>query len=98
MENEGSARVIRCGAFQANLGTGELHRDGTRVPLQGQPFQVCAILLSNSGELVTREELRRRVWPEDTFVDFDQALNTSIAKIRAALGDDSDQPKFIETL
>ena len=98
MEMQGSARVIRFGSFQANLGTGELHRDGTRVPLQGQPFQVCAILLSNSGKLVTREELRQKVWPEDTFVDFDQALNTSIAKIRAALGDDSEHPKFIETL
>jgi hypothetical protein len=66
--------------------------------LQGLPFQVCAILLSHSGELVTREELRQKVWPEDTFVDFDQALNTAIGKIRTALGDDAESPKFVETL
>ena len=68
------------------------------MPLQGQPFQVCAILLSRSGELVTREELRKQVWPEDTFVDFDHALNTAITKIRLALGDEADNPSFVETL
>ena len=68
------------------------------MPLQGQPFQVCAILLSRSGELVTREELRQQVWPEDTFVDFDHALNTAITKIRLALGDEADNPRFVETL
>lgn len=94
----GSARVLRFGVFQADLQTGELHKHGVKVPLQGQPFQVCAILLSRAGELVSREELRQKVWPEDTFVDFDQALNTSITKIRAALGDDADNPRFVETL
>jgi DNA-binding winged helix-turn-helix (wHTH) protein len=68
------------------------------VPLQGQPFQVFAILLEHPGELATREELRRKVWPEDTFVDFEHSLNTSIAKIRVALGDDADNPRFVETL
>ncbi len=68
------------------------------MPLQGQPFQVCAILLSRSGELVSREELRQQVWPEDTFVDFDHALNTAITKIRLALGDEADNPRFVETL
>jgi len=66
--------------------------------MQGQLFQVCAILLSHPGELVTREELRQKVWPEDTFVDFDQALNTAIGKIRIALGDDAEAPRFVETL
>jgi len=93
-----SARVVRFGVFEANLQTGELRKNGMKVPLQGQPFQVCAILLSQSGELVTREELREKVWPEDTFVDFDQALNTAIAKIRIALEDDADNPRFVETL
>jgi Tol biopolymer transport system component/DNA-binding winged helix-turn-helix (wHTH) protein len=97
-DSHGSARVVRFGVFEADLQTGELHKNGVRVPLQGQPFQVCAILLSHSGELVTREELRQRVWPEDTFVDFDQALNTAIAKIRTALGDDAENPRFVETL
>ena len=68
--------------FEADLQTGELRKNGAKVPLQGQPFQVCAILLSHAGELVSREELRQQVWPEDTFVDFDHALNTAITKIR----------------
>jgi Tol biopolymer transport system component/DNA-binding winged helix-turn-helix (wHTH) protein len=93
-----SAQIVRFGIFEADLQTGELHKNGVRVPLQGQPFQVCAILLSHPGELVTREELRHQVWLEDTFVDFDQALNTAIAKIRTALGDEPDNPRFVETL
>ncbi|HEY2822343.1 MAG TPA: winged helix-turn-helix domain-containing protein [Candidatus Acidoferrum sp.] len=94
----GSARVVRFGEFGADLQTGELRKNGVKVPLQGQPFQVCAILLSHPGKLVSREELRQKVWPEDTFVDFDQALNTAIGKIRIALGDDADNPRFVETL
>src|ERR1700686_2528672 len=97
-DSNSSARIVRFGVFEADLGTGELHKNGAKVPLQGQPFQVCAILLEHSGELVTREELRKKVWPEDTFVDFEHALNTSIAKIRVALGDDADNPRFVETL
>src|SRR5437016_14537435 len=93
-----SAQIVRFGVFEADLRTGELHKNGVKVPLQGQPFQVCAILLEHSGRLVTREELRQKVWPEDTFVDFDQALNTAITKIRLALGDDADNPRFVATL
>ncbi len=93
-----SAQIVRFGVFEADLQTGELRKNGVRVPLQGQPFQVCAILLSHSGELVSREELRQQVWPEDTFVDFDHALNTAVTKIRIALGDDADNPRFVETL
>ena len=93
-----SAQTVRFGLFEADLQTGELRKNGVRVPLQGQPFQVCAILLSRSGELVSREELRQQVWPEDTFVDFDHALNTAITKIRLALGDQADNPRFVETL
>ncbi len=90
-EVNSSARIVRFGVFEADLQTGELRKNGVKVPLQDQPFQVCAILLENSGKLVTREELRRRVWPEDTFVDFDHALNTAITKIRMALGDEGRQ-------
>jgi Tol biopolymer transport system component/DNA-binding winged helix-turn-helix (wHTH) protein len=97
-EGSRSAQIVRFGVFEADLGTGELHKDGVKVPLQGQPFQVCAILLEHCGELVTREELRQKVWPKDTFVDFDHALNTAITKIRIALGDDADNPRFVETL
>ena len=68
-----SAQIVRFGVFEADLQTGELHKNGLKVPLQGQPFQVCAILLEHAGKLVTREELRQKVWPEDTFVDFDHA-------------------------
>ncbi|HST13113.1 MAG TPA: winged helix-turn-helix domain-containing protein [Terriglobales bacterium] len=93
-----SAQIVRFGVFEADLQTGELRRNGSKVSLQGQPFQVCAILLEHSGELVTREELRQKVWPQDTFVDFDHALNTAITKIRAALGDEADNPRFVETL
>jgi Tol biopolymer transport system component/DNA-binding winged helix-turn-helix (wHTH) protein len=91
-------RIVRFGVFEADLQTGELHKSGIKVHLQGQPFQVFAILLEHSGELVTREELRERVWPKDTFVDFDHAVNTAITKIRAALADDADNPRFVETL
>jgi len=93
-----SVQTVSFGLFEADLQTGELRKNGVKVPLQGQPFQVCAILLSRSGELVTREELRQEVWPEDTFVDFDHALNTAITKIRVALGDQADNPRFVETL
>jgi Tol biopolymer transport system component/DNA-binding winged helix-turn-helix (wHTH) protein len=93
-----SAQIVRFGLFEANLQTGELRKSGVKVPLQDQPFQVCVILLSRSGELVTREELRQKVWPEDTFVDFDHALNTAITKIRLALGDEADNPRFVQTL
>jgi len=84
-----SAQIVRFGVFEADLQTRELHKNGVKVPLQGQPFQVFAILLEHPTELVTREELRQKVWPEDTFVDFDHALNTAITKIRAALGDEA---------
>jgi Tol biopolymer transport system component/DNA-binding winged helix-turn-helix (wHTH) protein len=96
--SERSARIVRFGVFEADLQTGELRKNGVKVPLQGQPFQVCALLLEHAGELVTREELRQKVWPEDTFVDFEQALNTAIAKIRLALGDEADNPRFVQTL
>jgi DNA-binding winged helix-turn-helix (wHTH) protein len=93
-----SGQIVRFGLFEADLQTGELRKSGIKVPLQGQPFQVCEILLTHSGDLVTREELRQQVWPEDTFVDFDHALNTAITKLRLALGDEADNPRFVETL
>src|SRR6476646_6533056 len=97
-ESDRPSRIARFGLFEANLETRELWKRGVRIPLQGQPFQVFAILLEHPGELVTREALRERVWPQDTFVDFDHALNTSITKIRSALGDDAEHPTYIETL
>ncbi len=99
MDNAGpSAQVVRFGTFEGDLQCAELRKNGHKVPLQGQPFQVFAILLQHPGELVTREELRQKVWPGDTFVDFDHGLNTAITKIRTALGDEADNPRFVETV
>ena len=89
---------IRFGPFELDLQTGLLRKNGTRIRCQEQPLQVLAALAERPGELVTREELRRCVWPQDTFVDFDHALNTAIKKIRAALNDDADAPRYIETV
>ena len=90
--------VLRFGAFELDLRVGELHKQGLRVKLQEQPFRVLAILIRRPGELVTREEFRSQIWPADTFVDFDNSLNTSINKLREALGDSTESPRFIETL
>lgn len=90
--------MVRFGPFEADLETGELRKDGVKLALQIQPFQVLAILLKNSGELITREQLQSQIWPKDTFVDFDHALNTAITKIRMALGENAENPKYIETL
>jgi TolB-like protein/DNA-binding winged helix-turn-helix (wHTH) protein len=90
--------VIRFGVFEVNIKTGELRKQGARIKLQEQPFQVLALLLEKPGEIVTREEMQHRLWPEDTFVDFDHSLNKAINKIRDALCDSADNPRFIETL
>jgi cholera toxin transcriptional activator len=88
----------RFGLYEADPRTGELLRDGAKIKLQEQPFQVLLALLERSNEIVTREELRLRLWPSDTFVDFDHSLNTAINKLRDALRDSASNPRFIETL
>src|SRR5438034_2081812 len=93
-----SSRVLRFGTFEVDLRAGELRKQGVRIKLQEQPFRVLTLLLQRPGEVVTREELRSSTWPADTFVDFDSSLNTSINKLREALGDSADNPRFIETL
>jgi Tol biopolymer transport system component/DNA-binding winged helix-turn-helix (wHTH) protein len=90
--------ITRFGTFEVNLQTGELRHAGQKVKLQEQPFQVLAALLERPGEIVTREELRSKLWPEDTFVDFDHSLNAAIKRLRDALGESADAPVFIETL
>jgi Tol biopolymer transport system component/DNA-binding winged helix-turn-helix (wHTH) protein len=92
-----NAQVVRFATFEVDLRAGELRKAGLRLKLSGQPFQVLAILLQQRGEVVTREELQQRLWP-DTFVDVDHNLNTAINKIREALGDTAENPRFIETL
>jgi len=90
--------VMRFGPFKADLLVGELRRDGVKLRLVGQPLAILAILLERSGEVVTREELRTKLWPSDTFVDFDHSLNAAVNKLRSALGDSADDPKYVETL
>src|SRR5499433_1249272 len=91
-------RVVRFSTFEVNLQTGELRKQGQKLRLQEQPFQVLAALLERPGEIVTREELRSKLWPADTFVDFDHSLNAAIKRLRDALGESAENPIFIETL
>ena len=89
---------LRFGVFELDTRAGELRKHGLRVRLQGQPFQVLAMLLGRPGEVITREELQKNLWPADTFVDFDHGLNKAISKIRDALGDSAESPRFVETI
>jgi DNA-binding winged helix-turn-helix (wHTH) protein len=91
-------RVAKFGVFELDLGAGELRKSGVKLRLQGQPFQVLALLLERAGDVVTREELQQKLWPSDTFVDFDHSLNTAINKVREALGDSASSPRYVETL
>ncbi|MBZ5648260.1 MAG: winged helix-turn-helix domain-containing protein [Acidobacteriia bacterium] len=95
---EPSRKPIRFGLYEVDVASGELRKSGVKVRLQEQPFQVLVALLERPGEVVTREDLRQRLWPADTFVDFDHSLNTAINKLRDALGDTASNARFIETL
>jgi DNA-binding winged helix-turn-helix (wHTH) protein len=92
------SKLLRFGVFEVDLAAGELRKNGARLRLQEQPFQVLAALLEHAGRVVTREDLRQKIWPADTFVDFDHSLNTAVNKIREALGDSASSPRFVETL
>jgi DNA-binding winged helix-turn-helix (wHTH) protein/tetratricopeptide (TPR) repeat protein len=93
-----ASRIVRFGSYEVDLLEGRLTKAGLRIRLQGQPFQILALLLERAGQTVTREEIRQRLWSDETFVEFDDALNTGIRKVRAALGDTADNPKFLETV
>ena len=95
---ENSSRIARFGIFELDLAAGELRKNGARLRLQEQPFQVLAALVERPGDVVTREDLRQKLWPSDTFVDFDHSLNTAINKVREVLGDSASSPRYIETL
>jgi cholera toxin transcriptional activator len=90
--------IARFGVFEADLDARELRKQGQRLRLQDQPFAVLAILLERSGSVISREELRQKLWPADTFVDFDHSLNTAVNKIRETLGDSASSPRFVETI
>jgi TolB-like protein/Tfp pilus assembly protein PilF len=93
-----TSNVKRFGTFEVDMRARELRKGGIRVRLQDQPFEILAVMLEHPGEVVTRDELRQRLWPEGTFVDFEHSLNAAIKRLRAALGDDADNPRFVETL
>ena len=93
-----SPRLIRFGVFELDLRSGELQKQGRKIRLEGQPVQVLICLLESPGELVTREELHRKLWPADTFVNFEHGLNAAVKRLRQALNDSADNPRFVETL
>src|ERR1022692_4097756 len=98
MSDPQPARRYRFGLFEADATTGELRRQGIRVRLNAQPFQVLSMLLERPGELLTREEISRNLWPNGTFVDYEHGVNSAVNRIREALGDTASGPRFIETL
>src|SRR6266849_9534957 len=98
MQPTAGTRRARFGAFEVDLHLGQLRKHGIRLKLQDQPFQVLALLLEHPGDLVTREEFRQKLWPADTFVDFDTGLNSAIKKLRDVLGDSAEKPRYIGTL
>src|ERR671925_869100 len=93
-----SPNLKRFGIFEVDLRARELRKGGIRVRLQDQPFEILSMMLERPGDVVTREELRERLWPAGTFVDFEHSLNAAVKRLRAALGDDADNPRFVETL
>lgn len=93
-----SADIVSFGTFEVNLRTGELRKRGIRIALQEQPLRILTALLERPGEVVTREELCKRLWPQGTFVDFEHSLNAAVRRLRMTLGDEAEVPRFIETL
>lgn len=98
MRQEAERRIVRFGAYEVDLRESRLTKTGIRVRLQEQPFQILVLLLERAGQLVTREEIRQRLWSDNTFVEFDNALNTAVGKLRSALNDSADNPRFLETI
>ncbi len=98
MASDNGTRPVQFGIFEVDLRGGELRRNGAKVKLQEQPFQILSMLLERPGQLVTREELQRKLWPADTFVDFDHSLNAAIRRLRDALGDSAENPRYVQTV
>src|SRR5262249_40902553 len=90
--------MVRFGLFEVDLDSRELRKSGVRIKLQDQPFLILTSLLERPGAIITREELQKKLWPSDTFVDFDLSLNSAVKKLRQALNDDAENPRFVETL
>ena len=98
MEPPAPNSSTRFGVFELDLRSGELRKAGTRIRLQDQPLKILIVLLEQPGAVVAREELKRRIWPHDSLGDFDHAVNVAVAKLRAALSDSADTPRYVETL
>src|ERR1700749_3324437 len=90
--------VVRFGVFEADVRAGELRKSGVRVRMQEQPFQILLMLLERPTQVVTRDEIRQRLWPDDVFVDFEHSVNSAVARLRDALGDSAESPRYIDTL
>ena len=93
-----SPHTIRFGVFELDLRAGELRKQGLKIKLQEQPFEVLVMLLERPGEVVTREEIQQKLWPADTFLDFEHGINAAVKRLREALDDTADNPRFVETL
>src|SRR5271156_4945011 len=98
MESLRHTPVVRFGTFEVSLASNEIRKAGVKIRVQQQPMKLLEILLERPGEVVTREELRNRIWADENFGDFDQAVNIAVAKLRNALGDSAESPRYIETL
>ena len=99
MQPDGSSsRIVRFGAFELDLSVAELRKHGLKLRLQDQPYQVLLMLLEDPGQVVTREQIQQKLWPEGTFVDFEHGLNAAIQRLRQVLGDSADNPRFVETM
>lgn len=97
-ERNSQASILRFGVFEVDLATGELRKRGVRIKLQEQPFRILVLLLERAGEVITRDTIRKALWPQETFVEFEQSINAAVAKLRVALADSADNPRFIETV
>src|SRR5687768_9447119 len=98
MESTETTPPLRFGSFEFDVRLRELRKGQTRIRLQDQPFEILRLMLERPGDVVTRDQLRQRLWPDGTFVDYEHSLNAAVKRLRAALGDDADNPKFVETL
>src|SRR5262245_26116092 len=98
MEFTGTDQTLRFGSFELDVRSRELRKGRTSIRLQEQPFEILCMMLERPGHVVTRDELRKRLWPEGTFVDFEHSLNAAVKRLRAALGDEAENPRFVETL
>src|SRR5215467_14637849 len=98
MQDAPIAKAVCFGGYRLNLKAGELSQNGQRLLLQEQPFRILEMLIAHPGEVVSREEIRKRLWPNDTIVEFDHSINAAIKKLRQALGDSAENPRYVETV